>query len=60
MCESLTLTAHVPTELGPADICTKVVPGGMKRDGLVSLVLYDVSENDLTTVRKGGVFHCDL
>eukprot|EP00978_Attheya_sp_CCMP212_P044167 scaffold302773_cov75-Attheya_sp.AAC.1 len=33
------LTAHVPTELNPADLCTKVLSGGQKRDGIVDLWL---------------------
>jgi hypothetical protein len=36
------LTAHVPTNDNPADICTKVLPGGAKRNHLISLVLYDL------------------
>ena len=38
------LTAHVPTDQNPADICTKVLPGGRKRDHLISLVLYDLCD----------------
>ena len=38
------ITAHVRSENNPADICTKVVPGGAKRDTLVSLVLYDIAD----------------
>jgi hypothetical protein len=36
------ITAHVPTQLNPADLCTKVLSGGEKRDGIISLVLYDI------------------
>lgn len=36
------LTAHVPTDQNPADLCTKVLPGGRKRDYLTSLVLHDI------------------
>ena len=36
------VTAHVRSEHNPADICTKVLSGGMKRNYLVSLVLYDL------------------
>jgi transposase len=38
------LTAHVPTAVNPADICTKVLSGGAKRDGLIGLVLYDLAD----------------
>jgi hypothetical protein len=33
------LTGHVSTHNNPADICTKVIPGGHKRDHLVGLLL---------------------
>ena len=38
------LTGHVSTHHNPADIATKVVPGGQQRNYLVGLVLYDVME----------------
>jgi len=38
------LTAHVPTAENPADLGTKVIPGGQKRDHLVSKLLYDLSD----------------
>jgi hypothetical protein len=38
------LTTHIPTDQNPADICTKVLPGGRKRDHLISLVLYDLCD----------------
>jgi hypothetical protein len=34
------LTAHIRTEDNPADLCTKVIPGGQLRDRLVNMVLY--------------------
>jgi hypothetical protein len=34
------LTAHIRSEDNPADLCTKVIPGGQLRDRLVNLVLY--------------------
>jgi hypothetical protein len=37
-------TAHVSTHENPADICTKVLPGGAKRDYLISLVLHDICD----------------
>ena len=36
------LTGHVSTHDNPADICTKVIPGGRKQDHLVGLLLYDL------------------
>ncbi|KAI2498678.1 hypothetical protein MHU86_15800 [Fragilaria crotonensis] len=35
------LTGHVSTHDNPADICTKIIPGGQKQDHLVGLILYD-------------------
>ena len=37
-------TGHVSTHHNPADICTKVLPGGQKRDGLIGMVLYDLTD----------------
>ena len=39
------LTAHVPTKLNPADLCTKVIPGGQKRKSLIDLMLYDIEDH---------------
>lgn len=39
------LTGHVPTHDNPADICTKIMPGGQKRDHLVGLILYDLTDH---------------
>ena len=38
------LTGHVPSVDNPADICTKVVPGGAKRKHLIGKVLHDLYE----------------
>ena len=38
------LTGHVSTHHNPADIATKVVPGGQQQNYLVGLVLYDIME----------------
>ena len=35
-------TTHISTHDNPADICTKVVPGGQKRNHLLSLIMYDL------------------
>jgi hypothetical protein len=37
------LTGHVPTKKNPADLCTKVIPGGAQRDYLVTQSLYDIT-----------------
>ena len=34
------LTAHVRSEDNPADLCTKIMSGGQKRDRLVDMVLH--------------------
>jgi hypothetical protein len=36
------LIGHVPSVENPADICTKVVPGGQKRNHLIRLLLHDL------------------
>ena len=38
------LTGHVRSENNPADLATKVLPGGSKRDGLISLLLHDLTD----------------
>jgi hypothetical protein len=38
------LTGHIDTNENPADICTKVLPGGRKRDYLLSKVLFDIAD----------------
>ena len=40
------LTAHVPTLDNLADICTKVIANGQKRNHLLSLILYDIVDWD--------------
>jgi hypothetical protein len=35
-------TGHVRSEMNPADICTKIIPGGIKRKSLTKMVLYDI------------------
>ncbi|KAG7370183.1 reverse transcriptase RNA-dependent DNA polymerase [Nitzschia inconspicua] len=34
------MTAHIRSEDNPADICTKLIPGGLKRDRIVNNILY--------------------
>ena len=49
------LTGHILTHDNPADIITKIMPGGQKRDHLIGLILYDLlitSDNPLTKVRR--------
>ena len=36
------MTTHVPMLDNPADLCTKVISGGQKRNHLVSLTLYNI------------------
>jgi hypothetical protein len=39
------LMGDVLTYDNPADICTKIIPGGQKRDHLVGLILYDIVDH---------------
>jgi hypothetical protein len=41
------LTGHVLTNNNLADICTKLIPGGPKRNHLVGLVLHDIVDHNL-------------
>jgi hypothetical protein len=38
------IIGHVPYVDNPADICTKVVPGGQKRNNLIRLLLHDLCD----------------
>ena len=38
------IVGHVETAKNPADIATKLVPAGMKRDNLVAMVLHDIED----------------
>jgi hypothetical protein len=38
------IMAHVRSENNPADICTKVIPAGMKRRHLVGMLLFDLCD----------------
>jgi hypothetical protein len=38
------LTTHVPTLDNVADLATKILPGGQKRDHLVGMVLHDITD----------------
>ena len=40
------LTGHIPTNENPADLATKVLPGGQKRNHLISLILYNLAHYD--------------
>jgi hypothetical protein len=48
VCESAamreSIIGHVPSVENPADICTKGVPGGQKRNHLISLLLHDLCD----------------
>jgi len=39
------LTGHISTNDNPADLATKLISGGIKRDHLVGLVLYDICDS---------------
>jgi hypothetical protein len=38
------IIGHMPSVDNPADICTKVVPGGQKRNHLIRLLLHDLCD----------------
>ena len=38
-------TAHIRSEDNPADLATKVISRGPKRDKLVAMILYDIADN---------------
>jgi hypothetical protein len=38
------LTVHVSTYDNPADLATKIIAGGQKRDHLVCMLLYDICD----------------
>jgi hypothetical protein len=38
------IIGHVPSVQNPDDICTKVVPGGQKRNHLIRLLLHDLCD----------------
>jgi hypothetical protein len=38
------IIGNVPSVDNPADICTKVVPGGQKRNHLIRLLLHDLCD----------------
>ena len=35
---------HIPTTQNCADLATKIIPGGMKKNALISQVIYDVAD----------------
>jgi hypothetical protein len=37
------LTTHIPTALNPVDLATKIIPGGVKRDCLLDMILHDIA-----------------
>jgi hypothetical protein len=38
------IIGHVPSVDNPADICTKVMPGGQKQNNLICLLLHDLCD----------------
>ena len=39
------IATHISTHSNPSDICSKCVPGGAKREQLVSMILYDIFDD---------------
>ena len=39
------LVGYIPLRFNPADLCTKVFPGGVKKDGLIDIILHNIAEN---------------
>ena len=37
------LTTHIPTISNPADLATKIIAGGIKRDSLLNMILHDIA-----------------
>jgi hypothetical protein len=48
------MTAHIRSEDNPADICTKLMSGGMKRDRIVDRILYYYSGQENLNDAKSG------
>ncbi len=46
------LTTHIRSKLNPADICTKVIAGGAKRDKLTDQILYFVSNASVDATKS--------
>ena len=40
------LVAHIPTDENPADLCTKILPGGIKRNHKVNMVISDIYDHE--------------
>jgi tRNA A37 threonylcarbamoyltransferase TsaD len=51
------LTTHVPTALNPADLATKVIAGGIKRDSLLNMVMHDIVASMTTQLPNKNGFH---
>ena len=55
------LTTHIPTTMNPADIATKVLAGGVKRDSLLTMILHDIAMvSTITTPKKMRVSRVSL
>ena len=46
------LTAHIKSEYNPADICTKVIAGGAKRERLTDRILYFASSFSVAVTKS--------
>ena len=40
------LVAHIPRDENPADLCTKILPGGIKRNHKVNMVISDIYDHE--------------
>ena len=40
------LTGHVKMDESPADLVTKVISGGIKRQNLIQMYLYDIVDHE--------------
>jgi hypothetical protein len=48
------LVTHVRSEDNPADICTKIIPGGQKRDKLTGMIMYNTSNENVLATTDGN------
>lgn len=49
--KGMCLVSHMPSIENPSEMCTKVLPGGERRDGLIDVVLHDLVDYEGT--KKG-------
>ena len=46
------LTTHIPTILNLADLATKIIPGGVKHESLLNMILYDIAMVGIASTPK--------